>query len=352
MKKEKISSIINITFILLVFIGLPIYMINVDGIGNVIKVLKSVNYWWVIVGLILTVIYWLLEGLCFYVVTKKIYKKQKFMSSFRLAMIGRLFNNITPFSCGDQPAQLITMKQEGKSVSNGVSILLTRFIVYQAVLIIYTLIVFVFQYSYFKELLNNYMYFAIFGLILNMLVIMFLISLVINEKIVFNVIKSIILLLSRFKIIKDSNKKIDDVKVVISDFRAQLNLMKKEKIMIFKVALYTAIEITVLYSITYVVYRAFGQHTTDFITILSAQTILTLVTVYMPTPGAGVAAEGGFYIMFKTFFSANTIELSILFWRMYTFYLPIIVGLIFLMNKPKIVLEENVQEEVIENNIE
>ena len=322
-------------------------MVTVEGIDDIIRVLKSVNYWWVIIGIILTVIYWLLEGLCFYIVTKKIYKNQKFISSFRLAMIGRLFNNITPFSCGDQPAQLITMKQEGKSLSSGVSILLTRFIVYQAVLIIYTLVVIILKYSYFKQLLNSFMYLAIIGFIINMLVIIFLIALIINEKIVYNIIKSVIILLGKFKIIKNVDESLDNIKVTISDFREQLNIMKKEKLMIFKIALYTAIEITVLYSITYVVYRAFGQNAMDFLTVLSAQALLTLVTVYMPTPGAGVAAEGGFYIMFKTFFVHNTIDIAILFWRMYTFYLPIIVGFIFLMYKPKIILEEKPHEEII-----
>ena len=342
MGNKKISSIINITFILLVFIGLPIYMFKVEGANNILRVLKGVDYWWVMVGLILTVSYWLLEGLCFYVLTKNIYKKQKFISSFRLAMIGRLFNNITPFSCGDQPAQLVTMTKEGKSVSNGVSILLTRFIVYQAVLIIYTLIIMIFRYAYFEHLIHNFMYLAIIGFIINMLVIIFLLAIIINEKIVYTIIKNTFILLGKLKIIKNVDENLDSIKVTISDFREQLNIIKKEKLMIFKVCIYTAIEITVLYAITYVVYRAFGQNKADFLTILSAQALLSLITVYMPTPGAGVAAEGGFYIMFKTFFTHSTIDLAILFWRMYTFYLPIIVGLIFLMYKPKIIPEDEI----------
>ena len=347
MKNKKISNIINITFILLVFVGLPIYMFQVEGVSNVIKVLKGVNYWWVMIGLILTVFYWLLEGICFYILTKNIYKKQKFISSFRLAMIGRLFNNITPFSCGDQPAQLVTMNKEGKSLSDGVSILLTRFIVYQAVLIIYTLIIIIFKYMYFKQLIHNFMYLAIIGFIINMFVILFLLAIIINEKIVYNIIKNVIMLLGKFKIIKNVDENLNSIKVTISDFRSQLNIIKKEKLMIFKICVYTVIEITVLYAITYVVYRAFGNNRVDFITILSAQALLSLITVYMPTPGAGVAAEGGFYIMFKTFFTHSTIDLAILFWRMYTFYLPIIVGLLFLMYKPKITLEE----EIVTGNI-
>ncbi|MDF2865573.1 MAG: hypothetical protein K0R72_382 [Clostridia bacterium] len=345
MKNKKIGNIINISFILLVLIGLITYIVTVDGVDNIDKVLRSVNYSWLVVGIVLTVIYWLLEGICFYLITKKIYKNQRFISSFRLAMIGRLFNNITPFSCGDQPAQLVAMKQEGKSLSDGASILLTRFIVYQSVFVVYTLVVIILKYSYFKIIIDKFMYLAIIGFAINMLVVIFLAALVINEKLVYNIVKYVIELLGKFKIIKDVEGNLEKFKEIIADFHAQIELIKKEKLMIIKMAIYTAIEITVLYSITYVVYRAFGLNTVDFITILAAQTFLSLVTGYMPTPGAGVAAEGGFYIVFKTFFPANSLNLSILFWRMYTFYLPIIVGMIFLVFKPKIKNEDILEQE-------
>ncbi len=345
MKNKKIGNIINISFILLVLIGLITYIVTVDGVDNIDKVLRSVNYSWLVVGIVLTVIYWLLEGICFYLITKKIYKNQRFISSFRLAMIGRLFNNITPFSCGDQPAQLVAMKQEGKSLSDGASILLTRFIVYQSVFVIYTLVVIILKYSYFKIIIDKFMYLAIIGFAINMLVVIFLAALVINEKLVYNIVKYVIELLGKFKIIKDVEENLEKFKGIIADFHAQIELIKKEKLMMIKMAIYTAIEITVLYSITYVVYRAFGLNTVDFITILAAQTFLSLVTGYMPTPGAGVAAEGGFYIVFKTFFPANSLNLSILFWRMYTFYLPIIVGMIFLVFKPKINNEDVLEQE-------
>jgi uncharacterized protein (TIRG00374 family) len=186
------------------------------------------------------------------------------------------------------------------------------------------------------------MYLAIIGFFINTLVIIFLIMLAVNEKIVFNIVKFFINILAKMRIVKNVDKQIDKFKDIVDEFREQFKIMRTEKIMILKTAIYTAIEITVLYSITYVVYRAFGQNNESFITILSAQALLSLVTVYMPTPGAGVAAEGGFYIMFNTFFQSNTINLSILFWRMYTFYLPIFVGIVFFLNKPKELKKEKI----------
>jgi uncharacterized membrane protein YbhN (UPF0104 family) len=52
---------------------------------------------------------------------------------------------------------------------------------------------------------------------------------------------------------------------------------------------------------------------------------------FTPTPGAGLGAEGGFYILFSSVFQKGSIGMSILFWRMYTFYLPIIIGALFMI---------------------
>ena len=47
-KKNKKKMIFNFILIAIIFIGLTIYMISVDGIDNIINVLTSVNYLWVI----------------------------------------------------------------------------------------------------------------------------------------------------------------------------------------------------------------------------------------------------------------------------------------------------------------
>lgn len=79
------------------------------------------------------------------------------------------------------------------------------------------------------------------------------------------------------------------------------------------------------------VYRAFGNYGISFLQIIPTQAFLLLIMTFIPTPGSGVGAEGGFYLLFNTIFKEGTINMSILFWRFYTFYLPIIVGALFLI---------------------
>ncbi len=350
MNKEKVMNILSILFVIFVFFY-TVYMVYQDGFHNISQIMASMDYTWILVGLAATVFYWWLEGLCFYYITKKMYPNEKFRSCFRLAIIGRLFNNITPMSAGDQPMQLMVMKSEGKTISNGASILLTRFIVYQLVLVAYTIIIMIAQYTKFAELIDQYMIFAIIGFIANIIVVMFLIMLAINKNIVMKMGRGLVKLLYKIRIVKDKEKMITKVEETVTEFQHQFEMMKKEKMMIFKVALATAIEITVLYAINYVVYRALGFNESSFLTIISAQAVLAMVTVYMPTPGASLAAEGGFAIIYSTFFPSNVMAMAVLLWRFFTFYLPIIVGTVVFFMRPKkeLSLKEEDEELTVEN---
>ena len=77
--------------------------------------------------------------------------------------------------------------------------------------------------------------------------------------------------------------------------------------------------------------QTFGNSGITFLQIIPAQAFLLLIMTFVPTPGSGLGAEGGFYLLFNSIFKKGTINMSILFWRIYTFYLPIIVGALFLI---------------------
>ena len=54
--KKKI--IFNFILILTIFLGLLIYMIQVDGIDNIINLLYQVDYRWVLAGVVCLLIHW------------------------------------------------------------------------------------------------------------------------------------------------------------------------------------------------------------------------------------------------------------------------------------------------------
>lgn len=331
--KSKKKIIFNFLIIIVICIGLLIYMIKVDGIDNIITVLNSVDYKWVLAGLVCLMIHWICEGLNLHIPIKRMYGNQKFRNSFRVAIIGQLFNNITPFSTGGQPMQAYELNKTGKRVSDSLSAMAIKFVITQTALVISTLIVVFIELDFFKQLMQDYLWVAILGFIVNIIAILIVILAGIKKEIITFVTTPIIKLLGKIHIIKHTEETIEKLDKSIDNFGNQFSIIKSEKKMVLKMFAIAVIQSFAYYSITYMIYRAFGNQGISFLQIIPTQAFLLLIMTFIPTPGSGLGAEGGFYLLFNSIFKEGTINMSILFWRIYTFYLPILVGLIFLIPK-------------------
>ena len=78
-KKSSIKNIVNISFIAILTIGVFVYTLKADGIENIIEVIKNVNIYWMIAGLVCMILYWLIESLKIYKKYKKNCKYKKFI---------------------------------------------------------------------------------------------------------------------------------------------------------------------------------------------------------------------------------------------------------------------------------
>ena len=328
---NKRINIINFILIVVIFIGLFIYMIVVDGIENIIILLKSVNYWWVLAGLFCLIIQWICDAICLHIPLKKLYPEQTFRNSFKVSMIGQIFNNITPFSSGGQPMQAYELTKTGKRVSDSFSAMAVKFIITQTALVIFTLIVIIFQFDFFANLMKDFVWIAIIGFGINILVILLVILAGIKKQIITFFTNPIITFFGKIRVFKRPELIRDKLNSSIDNFAEQFKVIKSEKKMVLKIFISATIQSFAYYSITYMVYRAFGNFGVDFWQIIPVQAFLLLLMTFIPTPGAGLGAEGGFLILFQSIFKYGTINMSILFWRIYTFYLPIIVGSLFLI---------------------
>lgn len=340
---SKKVTYINFALILVIFIGLFIYMLKVDGIDNMIQVLTQVDYHWVLAGVGCLLILWLCDSICLHIPLKKLYPNQKFTTSIKVTMIGQLFNNITPFSSGGQPMQAYELTKTGKRASDSMSVLAMKFIITQIALVVFTLVVMLFQFDFFASLFKDYLWVAILGFAANIVLIVAVILAGIYPKIIIWITTPILHLLGKFKLLKHPADTIEKLNASISNFNKQFKFMHSQKTIVLKVFIWASIQSFAYYSITYMVYRAFGNQGINFWQIVPAQAFLLMIMTIMPTPGAGVGAEGGFLLIFNSIFKTGTIHMAILFWRMYTFYLPIIIGTLFLIPSHKKTIQKNIR---------
>lgn len=328
---NKKVTIINIILIIAIFIGLTIYMINVDGIENILNLLKSVDYKWVILGIGILILFWFCESLTLHIPLKIMYKNQKFSNSFKVSMIGQLFNNITPFSSGGQPMQAYELNKNGLRVSDSLCAMSMKFIITQLALVLFTFIIMIFEFDFLKNLMQDFFWLVIVSFIINILAIAFVILAGINKNIILTICKPFIKLGGKLKIVKDVEKTTNKFDESVTNFSNQFKFMNSKKKTVIKIFIIATIQSFLYYSLTYIVYRAFGNSGISHFQIVPAQAFLLLIMTFIPTPGSGIGAEGGFLLIFNSIFKQGTINMAILFWRLYTFYLPIIIGALFLI---------------------
>ena len=335
-KKNKKKYIFNILIILLILSLFLIYMFAHDGTETLREILNTVDVKWVLAGFICLILVWFSESLCLHIPLKRIYPKQTFGNSIKINMIGQLFNNLTPFATGGQVMQVYVMNKEGKRTSDSISVLTMKFVITQGMLIAFSIIMILAKFSYLKSIFNNaFAWLATIGIILNVACVGLFVLAALNKNFVMKIAKPIINFLhnkihiGKHQIFKDPEATIAKFDSSVENFNNQFKFVAKNKFTLIEMAIIGLLQNIIYYTITYTVYKAFGNCGTTYIEIITIHAILMLIMTVFPTPGAGLGAEGGFLLLFNSIFKNGTINLSILFWRIYVFYLPIIVGALF-----------------------
>ena len=99
--------------------------------------------------------------------------------------------------------------------------------------------------------------------------------------------------------------------------------------MFLKTYVLTAIQLTSIFIIPYCIYRAFHLHGASMVSMICAQSFVTMSSSLVPIPGASGAAEGASSIFFSPFFDETTIKSAIALSRFITYYFTILISLPF-----------------------
>lgn len=330
-QKKKNGKKLNLIICAIAFIIMVIYLVFVDSIDNVVAALTRINKGALVICVLFMVGYWLCESATVHVMLKSMHPKMKFWNSWLTTIIGQYFNCITPSATGGQPMQAYYLVKFGVPLGSGITALLSRFIVYQFVLTIYSVFTLVVGYNKFGDDLNQkgLMPFVLIGFIINTAVIVFLISIALFKNATLKVSHWLISVLARIHIIKKPMKWRVYITREINKFYNNFKYLKRNVPLILKAVLFTVIQMTLYLSISYVLYRGFGMSEASLLQIISYQAFVLMISSYIPLPGAMGGAELGYHGFFKDIFTEQYINTSMMLWRIMTFYLPIIVGLIF-----------------------
>lgn len=346
-EKKKGGNKVNLIICGVAFVIMLVYLFVFDKPEAVLKALQSLNPMFFVLCVLFMFGYWLCESATVHTVLKSLHPKMRFRDTFTNTIIGQYFNCITPSASGGQPMQAYYFVKMGVPLGTGLTALLSRFIVYQFVLTLYSVFTLIIGFRQFGDELANkgLMPFVFIGFGVNTLVIIFLLGIAIWKNATIKVLNGIITLLAKMKIVKHPMKFRVYLTREINKLHDNFNFLKKNVPIIIKSVIFTFLQLTLYLSISYVLFRGFGLEGASLLKVISYQAFVLMISSFVPLPGAMGAAELGYSGFFKDMFG-EYIGVSTMLWRILTFYLPIIVGMGFMLTLKKRGIEAPTKQDV------
>lgn len=328
---NKKSGIINGVIIVLSVIVLMAYIVFVDGLDNILGAFSRCRLGWLLVGVLAMIGYWYLEG---HVLNKGLSifgRKLKAKYSIKNCMIGQFFNSITPSATGGQPIQAYYLNRCGVGYGFATSALLLRFISFQFALTFICILVMVFKFNEYAAQIQGFTALMLIGFTINTCVAIVLILIGFNKKIALIIMRFLVRVLGKLRILKDVDQKLSFVDDEVELFSKGFSTALENKKVIIKMLFLSALQIVVFYSVNVIIALSFGINMDlySMFHIIAGAACVQMSSTFIPLPGAAGGAELSYYVIYGIVFETSQLSAAVLLWRIYTFYMPIVVGLFF-----------------------
>ena len=322
---------------LMLAVGCGIFAYSLRNV-NIVQLrhdLAQMNWSWFLVAVICICIYLALEGVVVKIFMKNRYPDFSWKDAMRLPLIEQLFNGLTPFSTGGQPAQLIAMLQSGVDGGIASSVLLMKFVVFQSMIVVNFMVSLLIGFHYIAEKLHALSLLVVFGFLIHLSVIVALLMIMYWYGFTKRAMNILIKPAGWFVSEKHYQRIVDSFNEKVDSFHQESLKMKKEYGKLARVAVVTILQLMAYYIIPYFILLALRVTGVNLIMVMSLHVLIFMIISLFPIPGGTGGAEYSFAVLFTSFIhSSSKMVLAMLLWRILTYYFGMFAGMFATMIKP------------------
>ncbi|NLJ85508.1 MAG: flippase-like domain-containing protein [Firmicutes bacterium] len=278
----------------------------------------------------LVVITWLLDSLRMRALIRSLGGDLSVLGGMRISIMGAFVSSVTPFDSGGEPVQAYLLTEIGLNAGQSSAVIavktlcnaLARFTLGVAASI------WLFCLADFWSVPRGMYYFLSFGILLYFAVFVFSVYLVSHpEKISIMVVPMV---RNRFTSRLFKVETLDTVLARIEHELLEFGLALQDFIDNKRSTLWTVMALSYAWWITITIVPAvilvgLGMRP-RFIRVMGITLLFYLAAAYAPTPGSSGAAELGFGVLFSSVVPQGLIGLFVTVWRVFTYYLNLLVG--------------------------
>ena len=311
---------------LLLLICMTVYLVSTTlDITLIPMIMKLVNKKFIFIGFLIMVLYIILECTIINILIKTIQKTKVRFLAVKIAMMGFYYNLVTPFASGSQPMQIYALNKYDINLSKSIAIVTNKTVLFQTVVTIYSAVIIFLNIEVLKNELPSMLVLMSIGMVMNIVSLLGGMLIVLTPNTMKIIVKVIVNILYRLNIFKSLNKKIHTINKFIDEYSYSIKLFIKNKKALFLSIILTIIKLTVFFSISYCVYKAFNVNGLSIFEVLSLQVFLYMSVSPIPTPGNVGANEVAFLTIFANVFPGNIIGYSVFLYSIYVYYFLVVV---------------------------
>ena len=295
------------------------------------------NYYYCLLALFCFVLVLIFEGLKINDMIHELTGKSRPKLSMEAAVLGKYYDNVTPFGAGGQPFQAIHLARHGVPEGAAAAIAITSFFSSQVAFFLIAVMSTALDCSEVPEAVKILSYVGMgLGVFIPLLTVLFSLF----PKVASVVVGFFIKVGYRLHLIRDyETTREKTLSVLVGNADSLKQIYKKPKLF-SRVLLYGICERLALYSIAYFVLRFFGfdipaNGFAEWFLMIQICSFIYAAVTFIPTPGNSGAADGTFYWLFCL--SPVTMESTLdsgmgfpamMIWRIFSYYLFLLVGVI------------------------
>ena len=336
MKNLKKNSII-----LLLITAVVLVCVLKDDFPDIMLALKNAKLIYLVIALLCFFCGLLFEAIAYKEIIQGYEYDYSIKKSYKMLLITKFFNGITPFSSGGQPMQIYMLKKDGIRITKATNIIIQNFIIYQAALVVFGMVaILINHFSRIFQEVTLLKQLVTLGFIMNTLVMLGLIIISFSSRFNHFILRRIIGILSRLHIIKDKEKMLEKWEEKVDDFHEGTDYLKKNKLLCVRTFIYNIIYLGLTYLMPYFVILALNHGPLTGVTPLKAicsSAYVLIMGSFVPIPGASGGIEYGYFRFFGNFIKGSLLKASLLIWRTISYYLPMIIGgILFNINTKRV----------------
>ena len=317
------------SILLLLITAVVVVFVLKDDFPDIMKSVMNSNLLYLVIALFIFALGLLFEAKAYQEIIEEYNHSYTLWQAYKMLIITKFFNGITPFSSGGQPMQVYLLKRDGIRITKATNIIIQNFIIYQAALV--SVGVFAVAVNHFNPIFEATLlkHLVRVGFIMNTLVMIGLVIISVSSRFNHFILRKTIWLLDRLHLIKGADKVLARWEERVNDFHEGTDYLKRNPFLCVRTYLYNVVYLVLVYSMPFFVILGLNHGSMEGVTVLKvivANAYVAIMGAFVPIPGASGGIEFGYFKFFGNFVKGPILKASLLLWRTISYYIPMVVG--------------------------